>query len=126
MDERTQFIRDEQDLEDLATEALDEACGYIQRKLGVTTGDFASHFFSDEVVVDLFKKYIDEEIYFDEEIYLNVLNKDQLIERLIKDDLHDDFEPIFIADILRNGFIGYQNQTLEELKNEWLQRLANR
>ena len=70
MDERTQFIRDEQDLEDL--------------------------------------------------------NKDQLIERLIKDDLHDDFEPIFIADILRNGFIGYQNQTLEELKNEWLQRLANR
>ena len=120
VDERTQFIRDEADLEDLASEALDEACGYIQRKLGVTTGDFASHFFSDEVVVDLFKKYIDEEVY------LNVLNKDQLIERLIKDDLHDDFEPIFIADILRNGFIGYQNQTLEELKNEWLQRLASR
>ena len=62
----------------------------------------------------------------DEEIYLNVLTKDQLIERLIKDDLHDDFEPIFIADILRNGFIGYQNQTFEELKTEWLQRLASR
>jgi len=104
----------------LAEEALNLAVAHIQKELSVPNGDLASHFFSDEVVVDLFKKYIDEEIY------LNVLNKDQLIERLIKDDLHDDFEPIFIADILRNGFIGYQNQTLEELKNEWLQRLANR
>ncbi len=64
MDERTQFTRDQQDLEDLANEALDEACAYIQRKLGITTGDLASHFFSDGVVVDLFKKYIDEEVYW--------------------------------------------------------------
>ena len=64
MDERTQFTRDQQDLEDLANEALDEACAYIQRKLGITTGDLASHFFSDGVVVYLFKKYIDEEVYW--------------------------------------------------------------
>ena len=64
MDERTQFTREQKELEDLATEALDEACAYIQRKLGITTGDLASHFFSDGVVVDLFKKYIDEEVYW--------------------------------------------------------------
>ena len=63
MDERTQFTRDQQDLEDLANEALDEACAYIQRKLGIKTGDFASHFFSDGVVVGIFKEYIDEEVY---------------------------------------------------------------
>jgi hypothetical protein len=120
MDERTQFIRDEADLEDLASEALDEACGHIQRKLGVTTGDFASHFFSDGVVVDLFKKYIDEEIY------LSVLNKDQLVDKLIKDDIKTDFNGEFLDQILRDGFVGYKNQSLEELKSEWLQRLANR
>ena len=64
MDERTQFINEQKENEDLATEALDEACAYIQRKLGITTGDLASHFFSDGVVVDLFKKYIDEEVYW--------------------------------------------------------------
>jgi hypothetical protein len=120
MDERTQFDREERELEDFAQNALDEACAYMQRKLGVTTGDFASHFFSDGVVVDLFKKYIDEEIY------LNVLTKDQLIEKLIKDDIKTDFSQEFFDQILRTGFIGYQNQTLEELKNEWLQRLTNR
>ena len=64
MDERTQFTREQKELEDLANEALDEACAYIQRKLGITTGDLASHFFSDGVVVDIFKKYIDEEVYW--------------------------------------------------------------
>ena len=64
MDERTQFINEQKENEDLAIEALDEACAYIQRKLGIKTGDFASHFFSDDVVVDLFKKYIDEEVYW--------------------------------------------------------------
>ena len=63
MDERTQFTKEQKELEDLANEALDEACAYIQKKLGVTTGDFASHFFSDGVVVGIFKKYIDEEVY---------------------------------------------------------------
>jgi hypothetical protein len=63
MDERTQFTKEQKELEDLANEALDEACAYIQRKLSVTTGDFASHFFSDGVVVGIFKKYIDEEVY---------------------------------------------------------------
>ena len=64
MDERTQFTREQKELEDLAIEALDEACAYIQKKLGIKTGDLASHFFSDGVVVDLFKKYIDEEVYW--------------------------------------------------------------
>jgi hypothetical protein len=116
MDERTQFIRDEKDLEDLANEALEEACGHIQRKLGVTDGGFASLFFGDDVVVDLFKKYIDEEIF------LNVLNKDQLIERLISDDLQD-VEPTTIPRLLREGFVGYQNQTEDELRAELAKRV---
>ena len=64
MDERTQFDREQREQEEIATEALDEACAYIQKKLGITTGDLASHFFSDGVVVNLFKKYIDEEVYW--------------------------------------------------------------
>ena len=64
MDERTQFDREQREQEEIATEALDEACAYIQRKLGITTGDLASHFFSDGVVVGIFKKYIDEEVYW--------------------------------------------------------------
>jgi hypothetical protein len=119
MNERTQFIREQKDFENLATEALDEACSHIQRKLGIESGDFASHFFSDGKVVEIFQKYIDEEVY------LNVLSKEQLIQRLIEDDLHD-VEPFFIPDILRYGFIGYQNQSFEELKKEWRQRICNR
>ena len=64
MDERTQFINEQKENEDLATEALDETCAYIQKKLGIKTGDLASHFFSDGVVVGIFKKYIDEEVYW--------------------------------------------------------------
>jgi len=104
----------------LAEEALNLAVAHIQKELSVPNGDLASHFFSDEVVVDLFKKYIDEEIY------LNVLNKDQLIEKLIKDDIKTDFNGEFLDLILRDGFVGYKNQTFEELKTEWFQRLANR
>ena len=64
MDERTQFTREQKEQEEIANEALDEACAYIQKKLGVKTGDLASHFFSDGVVVGLFQKYIDEEVYW--------------------------------------------------------------
>jgi hypothetical protein len=120
MDEQTQFDKEQREFEGLANEALDEACYYIQRKLRVQTGDFASLFFSDGVVVDLFKKYINEEVY------LNILSKDQLIERLIKDDIKKDFNGGFLDLILKDGFIGYKNQTLEELKADWFQRLENR
>jgi len=61
MDERTKFIRDEREIENLANEALDEACYYIQRKLGVKSGDFASHFFSDGIVLNKLIQYIEEE-----------------------------------------------------------------
>ena len=61
MDDRTQFYKEQRELEDLANEALDEACGYIQRKLGITSGDFASHFFSDGIVLNKLIQYIEEE-----------------------------------------------------------------
>jgi len=112
-------MREDDSTNKLAEEALNLAVAYIQKELSVTDGEFASHFFSDGVVVDLFKKYIDDEVY------LNVLSLNQLIERLIKDDLHDDFEPNFLTDILKNGFIGYQNQTEDDLRSELMQRMAN-
>jgi len=61
MDERTQFEQEQREFENLANEALDEACYYIQRKLGVKSGDFASHFFSDGIVLNKLIQYIEEE-----------------------------------------------------------------
>jgi hypothetical protein len=99
----------------LAEKALNLAVAHIQKELSVPNGDLASHFFSNGVVVGLLEKYIDEEIYF------NVLNKNQMIEALINDDLHD-VAPNTIHRLLREGFIGYQNQTEEELKAELTKR----
>jgi hypothetical protein len=119
MDERTKFDREQREFEDLANEALDEACAYIQRKIGVETGDFASMFFSDGIVLNIFKKYINEEVY------LNILTKNQLIQKLIENDIKDDPNGDFIGQVLRNGFIGYENKTLEQLRADWFQRLEN-
>lgn len=46
------------DDEELANVALDAACNIIQTYLGVTTGDFASRFFSDGEVLQKFIEYI--------------------------------------------------------------------
>ena len=119
MDERTQFEQEQREFENLANEALDEACYYIQTKLGIQSGDYASLFFSDGVIVELFKKYINEEVY------LNILSKEQLIDRLIQDDIKDSSKE-FLEQIFRDGFLGYKNQTLDDLKSEWFQRLENR
>jgi hypothetical protein len=119
MDERTQFEQEQREFENLANEALDEACYYIQTKLGIQSGDYASLFFSDGVIVELFKKYINEEVY------LNILSKEQLIDRLIQDDIKDSNKE-FLEQIFRDGFLGYKNLTLDELKSEWFQRLENR
>ena len=49
-------------IDSLAYEALNEACFVMQTKLGITDGGFASHFFSDDKVMDIFKDYIDREL----------------------------------------------------------------
>lgn len=49
-------------IEALAYDALNEACFVMQTKLGITDGGFASHFFSDDKVMDIFKNYIDREL----------------------------------------------------------------
>jgi uncharacterized protein YbcI len=118
MDEKIAFNMEQKEIENIANEALDEACAYMQKKLGITSGDFASHFFDDGIVINLFN------IYMKDEIYLHGMNKDKLIEKLIKDDIKTDFSQEFYDQILRDGFVGYKNQTLEELKTEWLQRTA--
>lgn len=46
----------------LAEEALNVACLHMQKELGVTHGDYASIFFSDNRVEDQFVKYIKREL----------------------------------------------------------------
>jgi hypothetical protein len=61
INERTQFIQFQQDIENLALEALDEAISLIQNRLGVYSGDNASNFFSDDIVLKKLIEYIETE-----------------------------------------------------------------
>jgi 23S rRNA U2552 (ribose-2'-O)-methylase RlmE/FtsJ len=63
MDERTKFIRDEKELDELAQIALDDAVFTIQQRLGIKSGDFASHFFSDGEVQQKLFEYAQKEFY---------------------------------------------------------------
>jgi len=63
MDERTKFIRDERELDELAQNALDDAVFTIQQRLGIESGDFASHFFSGGEVQQKLFEYAKEEYY---------------------------------------------------------------
>ena len=60
-DKRTQFMHDQREIEDLAAEELDEALGFIQRRLGVTSGDTAAALFSDDAVLKKLIQYIETE-----------------------------------------------------------------
>jgi hypothetical protein len=53
------------------------------------------------------------------------MERDTLIDQLVEDDMerHED-DPGYLEMLLRNGFVGYQNQTFKELKTEWDERLA--
>jgi len=48
-----------------ADDALNVAIAYLQKQLGVTEGDYASHFFDDETaegIKAIFKDYIEGEL----------------------------------------------------------------
>ena len=49
-------------IEKVAYDALNEACYSMQTKLGITDGGYASVYFSDDKVMDIFKDYIDREL----------------------------------------------------------------
>ena len=54
-----------QDIQDLAENALHEACRYIQDELGVKTGDTAGLFFSgqqEDEIHEIFSQYIETEL----------------------------------------------------------------
>jgi len=54
-----------QDIQNLAENALHEACRHIQDALGVQTGDTAGLFFTGEredIILDILTKYIDTEL----------------------------------------------------------------
>ena len=54
-------------IEDLAGNALSQACAYIQDQLGVKTGDLAGLFFSGEtqdIIESILQDYIKIEIQF--------------------------------------------------------------
>ena len=56
-----------QQIEDLAGNALSQACAYIQDQLGVKTGDLAGLFFSGEpqdIIESILQDYIKSEIQF--------------------------------------------------------------
>ena len=49
-------------IEELAYDAINDACYLMQNKLGITDGGYASVFFSDDKVMNIFKDYIDREL----------------------------------------------------------------
>ena len=58
-----------QEIKDLAENALHQACAHMQDALGVKTGDWASMFFSGEcadVIHAIFSDYIKSELRGDE------------------------------------------------------------
>jgi hypothetical protein len=58
-------VMTDQQIYELAFEALDTAIGLIQQRLGIMSGDAASHIFSDRNALrlfDLFEDYIRFEI----------------------------------------------------------------
>lgn len=52
----------ENEIEALASDALNAACLLIQQRLGVKTGDLAGIIFSDDVVLLRFEAYIEAEL----------------------------------------------------------------
>jgi hypothetical protein len=54
-----------QEIQNLAENALHEACFHIQEALGITNGQNASIFFSGEredIIYEIFSKYIQDEL----------------------------------------------------------------
>ncbi len=49
-------------IKEVAYDALNDACYLMQNKLGITDGGYASVYFSDDKVMDIFKDYIDREL----------------------------------------------------------------
>jgi len=51
---------------------------------------------------------------------------DQMIDVLIEDDLSDWFNPkekdVYFAQLLHDGFVGYRNQSEQELRDECIER----
>lgn len=56
------------------------------------------------------------------------MERSKLIQRLISDDIYGwndtDGRDEFIGNILAEGFVGYDNQTTEQLQAEWKERVA--
>lgn len=58
-----------QDIQELAENALHEACRHIQDALGVTSGQNASYFFSgdsEDTIYLIFRRYIEDELMIKE------------------------------------------------------------
>lgn len=57
----------EQDVKNLAEEALNEACRHIQDVIGVESGDLASMFFCgkrEDLIQEILSRYIESELTF--------------------------------------------------------------
>lgn len=57
----------DQEIKELAEQALHQACAYMQDAIGVKTGDFAVLYFTSEILDDIhatFAQYIEQEIEY--------------------------------------------------------------
>jgi len=57
-----------EELEEIAEDALNEACSFMQESIGVETGDLAAQFFAGihgETVKALFLEYLETELDWD-------------------------------------------------------------
>jgi hypothetical protein len=61
VDDQKQFIDEQQNDDELANEALDQALAFIQKRLGIETGDYAGQFFDNGHVQDQLIVYIKNE-----------------------------------------------------------------
>ena len=64
---KTWHYMTEQDVKNLAEDALNEACRHIQDVIGVETGDLASMFFSgknQDLIQEILSRYIESELTF--------------------------------------------------------------
>ena len=59
----------QQEIDDLATSALDVACAFIQEQMNIKTGDVAGIYFTgnkQDIIESIFKEYIRTEVMFKE------------------------------------------------------------
>jgi hypothetical protein len=110
----------DQDIKNLAFDALNHACGYIQYILKIEEGDLAGMFFTganDLMVRDTFERYIREEIA---EAKKNnfIFLRDQLIEKTFNDMSSGDLSDFFYKTLV-SQYDKHPEQLMIDIKRDY-------